>query len=144
MLLNMLNERHEKARNNHFQSRRLLDSYRKAFEQTLGALARAQKQQEDTAYEDEQVKSKIAALQEHCHGLISTPQGVLDEMTALHAEQRETAGKRETAGARVQPCRQAVHKAETAMRTEEATLARLQKDFHNVLEEIQRVRAQSS
>jgi chromosome segregation ATPase len=144
MLLKMLNERHEKARNNHFQSNRLLDGYRKAFAQAMGALAMAQKQQKYTAYEDEHVKRKIAALQEQCHGLINTPQGFLDEMTALHAEQMDTARKRETAGARVQPCRQALNNAETAMRMEEATLARLQKDFADVLEEIHSVRAQSS
>jgi len=138
----MLNERHAKARNNHFQSNRLLDGYRKAFEQAMGALALAQKQHEYTAYEDEQVKRKIAALQEHCNGLIHTPQGFLDEMTALHAAQMDTARKRETAGVRVQPCRQALNKAETTMRMEEANLARLQKDFQDVLEDIHSIRAQ--
>jgi chromosome segregation ATPase len=140
MLLKMLNERHEKVRNKHFQSHRLLDGYRKAFAQALGALARTQEQQEYTAHEDEHVKRKIAALQEHCHGL-NTPQALLDELIALHAEQMDTAQKRETAGARVQPCRQALHNIETTMHMEEATLARLQKDFRRVLDDIQRVRA---
>ena len=143
MLLKILNERHEKARNNHFQSHRLLDGYRKVFEQAMGALAMAHTQQEDAAYEDTHVKRKIATLQEHCNGLINTPQEFLDEMTALRAEQMDTARQRETAGARVQPCRQALHNAETAMRTEEANLARLQKDFQAVLDEIHSVRAQS-
>jgi chromosome segregation ATPase len=121
------------------QAGALVAQCREEIEHRRVSLKSTQEQADDAAEEDEQLQAKHLALLEHYNGLREKPQGLLDEIINLQAEQSETARKRQQAADLFRQRHQALREAETRLALRERHFTLIRKSLREITAHILQV-----